>query len=69
MEQRNDLSGEAAVDLVVSMLHNNESGVPAFPRSILGSSHWVAGTTVRSQVGSVGGAKKSRKPAAPISRK
>jgi len=69
MEQRNDLSGEAAVDLVVSMLHNNESGVPAFPRSILGSSHWVAGTTVRSQVGSAGGTKKSRKPAAPISRK
>lgn len=69
MEQRNDLSGEAAVDLVVSMLHNNESGVPAFPRSILGSSHWVSGTTVRPQVGSAGGAKRTRKPAAPISRK
>lgn len=49
MEQRNDLSGEAAVDMLISMLHNNETGVPATPRATLGSSHWVTGATVRKQ--------------------
>jgi DNA-binding LacI/PurR family transcriptional regulator len=49
MEQRNDLSGEAAVDMLISMLHNNESGPPEFPRATLGSSHWVPGVTVRKQ--------------------
>jgi LacI family transcriptional regulator len=49
MEQRNDLSGEAAVDMLISMLHNNESGPPTFPRATLGSSHWVPGVTVRQQ--------------------
>lgn len=49
MEQRNDLSGEAAVDMLISMLHNNEVGPPEFPRATLGSSHWVPGSTVRKQ--------------------
>jgi LacI family transcriptional regulator len=49
MEQRNDLSGEAAVDMVISMLHNNEFSVPQFPRATLGSSSWVPGVTVRQQ--------------------
>jgi len=49
MDQRNDLSGEAAVDMLISMLHNNESGPPEFPRATLGSSHWVPGNTVRRQ--------------------
>jgi DNA-binding LacI/PurR family transcriptional regulator len=46
MDQRNDLSGEAAVDMVVSMIHNNESGIPEYPRAVLGSSHWLPGKTV-----------------------
>ncbi|MDQ5980001.1 MAG: hypothetical protein QG602_2976 [Verrucomicrobiota bacterium] len=49
MEQRNDLSGEAAVDMLISMLYNNESGIPESPRATLGSSHWVPGVTVRKQ--------------------
>lgn len=49
MEQRNDLSGEAAMDMLVSMLYNNETGIPASPRATLGSSHWVPGVTVRKQ--------------------
>jgi LacI family transcriptional regulator len=49
MEQRNDLSGEAAVDMLISMLHNNELGIPTSPRATLGSSHWVSGVTVRRQ--------------------
>jgi LacI family transcriptional regulator len=48
MNQHNDVTGEAAVDLVVSQIHNNEHGVPAFPRATLIGATWVHGTTVRS---------------------
>lgn len=47
MDQRNDLVGEAAVDLLVSMVHHNERGVPEHPRATLIGSHWVDGTTVK----------------------
>jgi LacI family transcriptional regulator len=47
MNQHNDVTGEAAVDLVVSQIHNNEPGVPAFPRATLIGATWMEGTTVR----------------------
>lgn len=47
MDQRNDLVGEAAVDLLISMVHHNERGVPEHPRATLIGSHWVDGTTVK----------------------
>lgn len=47
MNQHNDVVGEAAVDLVVSQIHNNERGVPAFPRATLIGATWMPGTTVR----------------------
>ena len=47
MDQRNDLVGEAAVDMLVSMIHRNESGVPDVPRATLIGSRWVGGSTVR----------------------
>lgn len=47
MDQHNDLTGEAAVDLVVAQLHNNELGAPSFPRATLIEATWVAGKTVR----------------------
>jgi hypothetical protein len=49
MNQRNDLVGEAAVDLVVSMIHNGLNGVPTQPVATLVPSQWVAGRTVRPQ--------------------
>jgi LacI family transcriptional regulator len=49
MDQRNDLVGEAAVDLVVSMIHNGLVGVPTKPVATLVPSQWVPGKTVRSQ--------------------
>lgn len=49
MEQHNDLTGEAAIDMLVGMLHNNEIGPPAFPRATLISGSWVPGKTVRKQ--------------------
>jgi LacI family transcriptional regulator len=47
MDQHNDQTGEAAIDMLVAMLHNNESGVPAFPRATLISGTWVPGATVK----------------------
>jgi LacI family transcriptional regulator len=47
MDQHNDLTGEAAVDMLVGTLHNNEIGLPAFPRATLISGSWSSGTTVR----------------------
>lgn len=45
MNQHNDLIGEAAVDMVIAMLHNNESGIPAFPRATLIGGTWADGET------------------------
>lgn len=47
MNQHNDVTGEAAVDLVVSQIHHNENGIPAFPRATLIGATWMEGTTVR----------------------
>lgn len=47
MDQRNDLVGEAAVDMLVSMVQHGAKGPPACPRATLISSQWVAGPTVR----------------------
>ena len=47
MDQHNDLSGEAAVDMLISLLHNEEIGIPAAPRATLIGSSWTDGATVR----------------------
>lgn len=47
MEQHNDLTGEAAVDMLISLLHNEEVGLPAAPRATLIGASWSDGVTVR----------------------
>jgi LacI family transcriptional regulator len=47
MDQHNDLTGEAAVDMLVGLVHNNEIGLPPYPRATLISGSWVGGSTVR----------------------
>ena len=47
MNQHNFVTGEAAVDMVVSQIHNNETGVQEFPRATLIGASWVDGTTVK----------------------
>jgi LacI family transcriptional regulator len=47
MDQRNDLVGAAALDMLVSMVHQNERGVPEHPRATMIGCHWVDGGTVR----------------------
>lgn len=47
MHQRNDMTGEAAVDMVISQIHNNEHGAPNFPRSTLISPEWRDGSSIR----------------------
>lgn len=46
MDQHNDVVGEAAVEMVIGMIHRAESGVPLFPRATLLGSTWVEGATV-----------------------
>jgi LacI family transcriptional regulator len=47
MDQRNDLVGEAALDMLISMVHHNEHDVPQHPRATMIGCHWVDGTTVQ----------------------
>ncbi|MFT4176744.1 MAG: LacI family DNA-binding transcriptional regulator [Luteolibacter sp.] len=47
MHQHNEEVGEAAVDMLIGMLHSNEYGVPVFPRATLIGSTWIDGGTVR----------------------
>lgn len=49
MNQHNFVTGEAAVDMVVSQIHNNEVGVHSFPRATLIGASWEAGPSVESQ--------------------
>jgi LacI family transcriptional regulator len=49
MNQHNRVTGEAAVDMVVSQIHNNETGVQEFPRATLIGATWMDGATVRKQ--------------------
>jgi LacI family transcriptional regulator len=49
MNQHNHVTGEAAVDMVVSQIHNNETGVQEFPRATLIGATWMDGATVRRQ--------------------
>ena len=49
MNQHNFVTGEAAVDMVVSQIHNSETGVQDFPRATLIGATWVDGASVRKQ--------------------
>lgn len=49
MNQHNLVTGEAAVDMVVSQIHNNETGVQEFPRATLIGATWVDGGSVCEQ--------------------
>jgi LacI family transcriptional regulator len=49
MNQHNLVTGEAAVDMIVSQIHNNETGVQEFPRATLIGASWVDGKSVRQQ--------------------
>ncbi len=50
MDQHNDQTGAAAVDMLLGMLHHQEFGVPSFVKATLIGASWVAGNTVRSRV-------------------
>jgi len=51
MNQHNDVCGEAAVDLLVSMIHSGETGPPPFPRATLIGPTWVDGKTAPGKAG------------------
>jgi LacI family transcriptional regulator len=47
MNQHNDITGEAAVDMLIGMIHRGESSVSDFPRATLIGPSWTDGSTVR----------------------
>ncbi|BCX49842.1 LacI family transcriptional regulator [Haloferula helveola] len=47
MNQHNDQVGEAAVDMLVSLVQHHERGISKYPRATLIGSEWVDGVTVR----------------------
>jgi len=47
IDNQADLLGEAAASFVVSLLQQNERGLPTYPRTISVEGRWVDGTTVR----------------------
>ncbi|NWK55620.1 LacI family DNA-binding transcriptional regulator [Verrucomicrobiaceae bacterium N1E253] len=49
MNQHNDITGEAAIDMVISRIHHGEPGIPQFPQATLIGPTWEDGKTVRRQ--------------------
>jgi DNA-binding LacI/PurR family transcriptional regulator len=47
IDQQAEVLGEAAVDLLVSQLQNNERGIPAHPRIVMTPGEWRDGMTVK----------------------
>ncbi len=47
LDQHNDITGEAAVDMLIGMIHRGENGIPAYPRATLIGPTWIDGRTVR----------------------
>ncbi|MEI6861758.1 MAG: LacI family DNA-binding transcriptional regulator [Verrucomicrobiota bacterium] len=47
MNQHNFVTGEAAVDMVVGQIHNNETGEQEFPRATLIGATWTDGASVQ----------------------
>ena len=45
MDQHSDVIGAAAVDMVIAMIHDNQSGIPLFPRATLIGSTWRDGSS------------------------
>ena len=47
MEQHNDITGEVAIDMAITRIHQNEFGLPPYPRASLIGASWKDGETVR----------------------
>lgn len=46
MNQHNDITGESAIDMVISRIHNGEIGIPEFPQATMIGPTWEDGDTV-----------------------
>lgn len=50
MNQHNDIVGEAAVEMLINMIHHHAPGLPTFPRATFIGSTWVNGATIRERI-------------------
>lgn len=46
MNQHNDIVGETAVEMIISMIHSGAVGVPPFPQATLIGCSWIEGRTL-----------------------
>lgn len=46
MNQHNDVTGAAALDMIVDQIHHNEKGIPALPRARMVVASWMDGPSV-----------------------
>jgi LacI family transcriptional regulator len=51
MNQHNELAGQAAVDMLIGMLHRSEKGPPPFPQATLIDPAWTLGKVAATQKG------------------
>lgn len=51
IDQRHELTGAAAVDLIVAQFNRNERGIPEHPRDLLIEGQWVDGPSAPSKAG------------------
>ena len=49
MNQHNDITGEAAIDMLIGMIHRGESSISDFPRATLIGPTWMNGSTIKIQ--------------------
>ena len=68
--------GGSAVDIVVEQINKNESGIPHFPKTVLLTGKWVAGSTLlnlkeapRSKPRSLASKKKTPARKSPVRRR
>ena len=47
MNQHNEMTGQAALDMLISKIHHDDRGIPAFPTATLIGATWVEGETLR----------------------
>ncbi len=47
MNQHNDLTGEAAVEMLAGLVHRGQRGIPEFPRATLIGPSWIDGASVK----------------------
>lgn len=69
MNQKNELVGALAVDIIIGQLHRNEFGIPEHPICMMTESEWIPGRTVRKSAPAKNSTDSAKKPGAGMAQK